>query len=339
METEIVVEIGNMHEGSLGIAKSFVDMLAAKGVKFVKFQMHIPEFESSPLDEFRTRFSFQDKSRFDYWKRVQLNDESWRHLSEHCTEVGVEFMCTPFSIEAAQKLIDLTNIKRWKVGSGDAMNLPLIEFLSKTGMPMIISTGLISWHEVLELRKILSNLGVWESTTLLHCVSEYPTALERASLNVLDDLGKLGCKVGLSDHSGKLGPSLMALARGVNLIEVHMTPDRLFFGPDTSSSLDLSQIGLLVGINKQFQILNESFLTKDALFEEAKRNRQLFRKGMYWSRSLKIGDIVTLDDIRFLKPQLGVDAKHYKEFIGRILSRPVAKGDVVEWSQILNEDQ
>lgn len=339
VETEIVVEIGNSHEGSLGIAKSFIDMLLDIGVQTVKFQMHIPEYESSPEDEFRTKFSLQDNNRFDYWKRVQFSDESWKYISDFCQKNGIEFLCTPFSIEAATKLLNLTNLRRWKVGSGDAMNLPLIEFLSRTRKPLIISTGLVSWAEILELKDMLVDLGSWNQTTLLHCVSEYPTPLERSSLYMIDKLKTLGCKVGLSDHSGKLGPAIKALSMQVDLIEIHMTPNRLFFGPDTSSSLTLEEIKVLIQLRDEFNVMSSAHLTKEQLYDEAFRNRKLFRKAIYWSSNLEAGSVVELSDLSFLKPQLGIDAKLYKDVIGRRIVRNVKKGDLVVGSDLLDENK
>jgi N-acetylneuraminate synthase len=192
--SEIIVEIGNTHEGSLGIAKSFVRMAAESGVTTVKFQMHIPEHEGIPNEPFRVKFSDQDENRQSYWRRVNFSLENWGLLKQYCDQVGVEFLCTPFSVEAAEVLFENKLVKRWKIGSGNATDWPLIDYVSKTGMPLLISTGLASEAELTKVKERLVALGSWENTTLLHCVSKYPASMDQLDLHLMDELAKLGCE-------------------------------------------------------------------------------------------------------------------------------------------------
>jgi N-acetylneuraminate synthase len=329
MQTQIVVEIANIHEGSLGIATSLVEMAAHAGADAVKFQMHLGEHEGVLDEAFRVKFSMQDQSRREYWNRVNFNDRDWTFLSEFCAKKSIEFMCTPFSIEAAKKLLDLTEIKRWKVGSGDAPNLPFIDFLISTNLPLVISTGLLSWQEILLLRKRLQDSNAWERTTLMHCVSMYPTPLESSSLNLLDDLSALGGKVGLSDHSGKLTPSLFAISKGVDLIEVHMTPHDAFFGPDVTSSLTPSSIAQIINYRNELQIIRNNPLSKSSLFLASSENRMLFRKGIYWKREVSAGEKCSFEDFSFLKPSKEIDAIDFEIYVGKILKRNASAGEVV----------
>jgi N,N'-diacetyllegionaminate synthase len=325
--SQIVVEIANTHEGSLGIATSLVEMAADTGADAVKFQMHLGEHEGVLDEAFRIKFSMQDQSRRDYWDRVNFRDQDWSYLSNFCAEKKIEFMCTPFSIEAAKKLLSLTKIKRWKVGSGDASNFPFIDFLISTKLPLIISTGLLSWQEILVLRQRLQNSNAWERTTLMHCVSMYPTPLEFASLNLLEDLRALGGKIGLSDHSGKLTPSLYALSKGVDLIEVHMTPHTQFFGPDVTSSLIPSNIKQIVDYKNELQIIQNNPMSKSALYSASSETRLLFRKGIYWKRDVKAGEKVSIQDFSFLKPSHEIDSIDFEMYIGKTLKRKVSSGN------------
>jgi N-acetylneuraminate synthase len=326
MSSQIVVEIANTHEGSLGIATSLVEMAADTGADAVKFQMHLGEHEGILDEAFRVNFSMQDQTRRDYWNRVNFRDQDWAFLSNFCREKKIEFMCTPFSIEAAKKLLLLTEIKRWKVGSGDASNFPFIDFLISTKLPLIISTGLLSWQEILILRKRLQNSGAWDRTTLMHCVSMYPTPLESASLNLLEDLQALGGKIGLSDHSGKLTPSLYALSKGVDVIEVHMTPHPQFFGPDVTSSLTPSSIQRIVNYKNELQIIQNNPMPKSALYSASSENRLLFRKGIYWKRDANAGEKVSIQDFSFLKPSHEIDAIDFEIYVGKTLKRKVSSG-------------
>jgi N,N'-diacetyllegionaminate synthase len=323
MQTEVIVEIGNSHEGSLGIAKCFIDMAKTAGASVVKFQMHISEFESSDLDEFRVKFSDQDKSRVDYWDRVAFAPEQWQLLSNYCDSQDIEFLCTPFSIEAAEILMEVTSIKRWKVGSGDAVNFPLIDYLISTEFPLIISTGLISWEELMVLKDRLMRLGAWSRTTLMHCVSQYPTPIENSGLNMINELRELGCSVGLSDHSGRLSPSLMAISCGISSLEVHLTPHHLFFGPDVSSSLTTEQIKVISEFARDVHLLNANPRSKSYLFENASQTRKLFRKGVYWNYDLKAGTTIQYSDLIFLKPSQEIDSFDFEKVVGKVLTRPV----------------
>ncbi len=323
MRTEVIVEIGNSHDGSLGMAKCFIDMAKSAGADVVKFQMHIAEFESSDLDDFRVQFSDQDRTRIDYWNRVAFTSEQWQLISNYCDSQDIEFLCTPFSIEAAEILTRMTSIKRWKVGSGDAVNFPLIDFLASTKLPLIISTGLISWGELQVLKDRLVRLGAWSRTTLMHCVSQYPTPLQNSGMNIIGELKELGCFVGLSDHSGNLSPSLMAISRGISLLEVHLTPHPLFFGPDVSSSLTTEQIRIISDFAHDVDLMEENPRSKDSLFEEASTTRKLFRKGVYWKSDLEAGTTIKYSDLTFLKPSQEIDSLDFEKVVGKVLTRPV----------------
>jgi N,N'-diacetyllegionaminate synthase len=315
---DLIVEVGNAHEGSLGIATSFVDIVKSTGAKCIKFQMHLPEFESSENEPFRKKFSAQDKTRFDYWNRVGFSFEEWKYLISYTKGADLEFLCTPFSVEAAKWLFENAEMRRWKVGSGEATNFPLLSFLAESELPILISTGLVSWNELLKIREFLSARRAWERVTLMHCVSQYPTPLEFSALNLLDDLRKLDVNVGLSDHSGDVAVALRAISLGVNTIEVHMTPHLQFFGPDTTSSLLSADIELLISISKKWDLIDLHKVSREQTFNNAEETKRIFGKGIYWKRDLTAGQLISMEDLAFLKPSSEVSAMEYLNIIGKI---------------------
>lgn len=327
---DFIVELGNTHEGSLGIATSLVDMAYVAGATTVKFQMHLAEHEGTPTEPFRTSFSKQDISRQEYWRRVNFSEEEWLILADYVSSKSMEFLCTPFSVEAASFLFEHKLVRRWKVGSGDASNFPLLEFLSSTGLPLIISTGLVSWDEILDLRNFLNSRGVWDKTTLMHCVSSYPVSLDRISMNVIDDLRALGCRVGYSDHSGNVSAGLLAVSKGVECLEIHMTPHRLFFGPDVTSSLLPEEVALLIRICQDWQTMSANPHTRDDLYGEVTQTASLFRKGIYWASDMGPGMSIQLKDLKFLKPSHEFDAIDYQQVIKSRVARQVLKGQPVQ---------
>jgi N-acetylneuraminate synthase len=288
-------------------------MAAESGVKTVKFQMHIPEYEGIPNEPFRVKFSDQDENRQSYWRRVNFSLENWELLKQYCDEIGVEFLCTPFSVEAAKVLFEKKLVRRWKIGSGNATDWPLIDYVSETGMPLLISTGLVSETELTKVKERLVALGSWKNTTLLHCVSKYPANIDELDLHLMDELAKFGCPVGYSDHSGNPQTTMYAMAKGASVIEVHMTPHKKFFGPDVTSSLLPEEIKSLVDFSNMCTLFEKSNRTKQQHFDEVEQLRSLFRKGVYWSKNLKPGEKVSKGDLKFLKPVSEIDVIDYEK--------------------------
>ncbi len=139
-----IAEIGQAHEGSLGILHSYIDALSSTGVSAIKFQMHIAEAESSEYEPFRVKFSYEDATRFDYWKRMEFTLEQWKGIKKHCDEVGLEFLCSPFSNLAVDWLEEI-GVNRYKIGSGEVNNFLLLEKIAQTKKPIILSSGMSSF--------------------------------------------------------------------------------------------------------------------------------------------------------------------------------------------------
>ncbi len=145
--TFIIAEIAQAHDGSLGMAHAFIDALAKSGVHAVKFQTHIAAAESSIHEPFRVKFSRQDATRIDYWKRMEFSLEQWKEIKIHCDELGLEFMSSPFS-NAAVDLLEEVGVKRYKIGSGEVNNFVLLEKIAQTKKPVIVSSGMSSFDEL-----------------------------------------------------------------------------------------------------------------------------------------------------------------------------------------------
>ena len=144
--TFIITEIAQAHDGSIELAHKYIDEVAKTGIDAIKFQTHIAEAESSEFEPFRVLFS-DDKTRFDYWKRMEFTLKEWKELKAHCDDVGVEFMSSPFS-NAAVDLLEEVGVMRYKVGSGEVNNFVLLEKIAQTGKPIIISSGMSSFEEL-----------------------------------------------------------------------------------------------------------------------------------------------------------------------------------------------
>ena len=333
--TRIIAEIGNSHEGSLGIALSMIDMAAFAGADIVKFQLHLSEFESSTFEPFRVKSFSQDKTRTDYWNRVGFTLDQWRLIKKHCDSKGIEFLCSPFSIEAAKLLFENQLVKRWKIGSGEISNLQLLDFVFSTKLEVLVSTGLGDNSDITRLITHIGKNFELDQLVLMHCVSQYPTKLENSSLSLINYyISEFDVKVGHSDHSGLKSTSYFALTFPIDYLEVHLTPNKLFFGPDTSSSLTPEELNQVVQYRNDLIELKKSNLSRDQLFEMSQETAMIFRKSLYWATNLSKGEKIKASDLIVRKPWKGVDASEFEYLIGKTVKKNVTEGLPLEKSDI-----
>lgn len=331
-KTTIIVEIGQSHDGSLGIAHSYIDALKGIDADVIKFQTHIAEAESSKFEPFRVKFSYEDKTRYDYWKRMSFTSEQWESLKSHCEDLGFEFMSTPTCI-ASVDLLEKLNVNRYKVGSGDTSNFLLLEKICLTNKPVIISTGMSSINDLDETVKFLSDFD--NNISLLVCKSKYPSLPEDINLKFIGTYkNKYEHRVGYSDHSGLIYPSLAAVSLGASIIEVHVTFDKKMFGPDSTSSLNIVELEQLVeGIRYIDKIKSSSSV--DNNFKEMKNMKQIFEKSLCVNRNMKKGDEITFNDLECKKPSgMGVPASEFRKLIGRILKNDKELFDFINESDL-----
>ena len=289
----VIGEIGQNHDGSLGMAHAYIDALADAGADVVKFQTHIAREESSINDEFRVGFSRQDKTRFDYWRRMEFSDQ-WAELKSHADDRNIGFLSTPFSVAAVQLLSRIADA--WKIGSGDTMSSMILDAILPTQKPIILSSGMSSWQELDEVvTKISKNDAGF---CLMQCTSKYPTPLSEVGLNVLTEIkSRYRCRVGLSDHSGSVSPALAAIARGFSLIEIHATFDKGMFGPDVKASLTIKEIQQVVSFSKDLKMMDDSPVDKDAKAIELENQKKLFGRSLALVKDLPFGHVLSENDL------------------------------------------
>jgi len=318
--TFIIAEIGLAHDGSLGMAHSYIDAVANTGADAIKFQTHIAQDESTSDEQFRINFSYEDTTRYDYWARTGFTYEQWQGLFEHAREKKLIFLSTPFSIKAINWL-ERIGVSGWKVGSGDLNNAELRETLAATGKPIIFSTGMASWDEIREVLAFCSERSV--DMALLQCTSKYPAPLEDVGLNIIDIIqNEFGVVSGLSDHSGSVFPCLAAMARGAAIVEFHVVFDKQMFGPDSKASLTLEELSFVTEARDAFHCMQRD-VDKDATAQDMAGMRKLFGRSLALKNDLPLGTVITNDDICLKKPGTGIPYKDMANIIGKPLIRDV----------------
>lgn len=333
MNPYIIVEIGQAHDGSLGTLHSYIDAVSKTGVDAIKFQTHIASAESSLQEPFRVNFSYEDKTRFDYWKRMEFSFEQWLEIKKHCDEVGLEFISSPFSI-AAVDLLEKLDVKKYKIGSGEVTNYLMLDKIAKTGKDIILSSGMSNFNELDDVFKFLSAYN--NKISVLQCTTQYPTNPENLGLNVITELkNRYEVPVGLSDHSGKIYPSIAATAMGAEILEFHAVFDRRQFGPDSKSSLEIDEIITLVeGVSYISSAISKPIdKNNNSEFHELKK---IFEKTLSINKSKREGEIIKLEDLEAKKPALmGVSASDYNFVIGKKLVRDLKKWDFINKSDLV----
>jgi len=323
----VIGEVALTHDGSLGLAHAFVDAIADAGADAVKFQTHIAAAESTPSEPFRVKFSRQDKTRYDYWKRMEFTEEGWRGLAEHARERGILFLSSPFSIQAVD-LLERIGVPLWKIASGETSNTTLLDRVLDTRKPVLLSTGMSPLEEidraVARVRARHADLGVFQ------CTTAYPCPPEKIGLNLIPFYReRYGCWVGLSDHSATIFSGLAGAAMGMDMLEVHVALSREMFGPDVIASITTQELRQLVDGIRFIERMRAHPLDKDASAQETAPLRKLFTRSLVACASLPAGTVIEREHVVVKKPGTGLPPDRLEDVIGRRLARPVTADQVL----------
>ena len=311
----IIAEVAQNHDGSLGMAHAHIDAAATAGADAIKFQTHIAEEESSSAEPWRTKFSYQDDTRMDYWRRMEFTPPQWQALKRHADELGLHFLSSPFSIKAVELLENL-GISSWKIASGEITNTPLLDCVLATKKPIILSTGLSVTEEISEAVNYVQKAG--NPLALLQCTSQYPCSPERLGINVINQFrSDYNCAVGLSDHSGTIYSGLAAATQNIQVLEVHMTLSREMFGPDVVASITTQELKSLIEGIRYIETATNHPVDKSSPDSEAAPLRKIFMKSVYTTTAIKAGETITSDKITTKKPGTGIPANRINQLLGK----------------------
>ena len=323
----VIGEVAQAHDGSLGTAHAFVEAIANAGADAVKFQTHIAAAESTPGEPWRVRFSPQDASRYDYWRRMEFTEAQWLGLKRHADERGLMFLSSPFSIQAVE-LLTRVGVAAWKVASGEVANRELFEAMARTGLPVLMSSGMSSLTEVDDAVARVKAYGL--PLAVMQCTTAYPCPPEKVGLNVLSQFrARYDTAVGLSDHSGTIYPSLAAAALGADVVEVHVTMSRGAFGPDVPASVTTEELEKLVEGVRFTERMHRSPVDKDSSAEELTPLRRLFTRSVVARTDLSAGTVLGTEHLISKKPGTGIPANRMPELVGARLIRDVRADELL----------
>lgn len=326
----IIAEIGMTHDGSLGQALELTKAAANAGVDAVKFQLHISEAETirnAPQPPY-----FKAEPRYEFFERTAFSYEQWSIIKQTCMELGVKFIVSPFSIQAIKQLEQL-GVDAIKIPSGEITNIPFLDYLATTNIPVIISSGMNSWEELTHCVDIFvkNNCDI----AILQCTSEYPCPPSMVGLNVIDKIKQEYPKypVGLSDHSEGIWAPIAVWMKGATIIEKHFTLSKLMYGPDAKMSLEPYEMKQLCDSIKCLEIALANPVDKC----DCKRYdnmKKIFQKSIVAITDIAEGDIIQEHMIGYKKPGIGLETKYYKDIIGKRIKRNLKYDDIIQEGDI-----
>lgn len=315
----VIAEVAQAHDGSLGTAHAYIDAAADAGADAIKFQTHIADAESTLDEPWRVRFSRQDVSRYDYWKRMEFAPDEWSGLAEHCKDQDIEFMSSPFSVESVDLLSSL-GMRLWKIASGEIYNPPLIEAVLATGAPVVFSTGMSRLEELDPIVEQARQQG--NEFALLQCATAYPCPPELWGFGVMEEIrNRYHCLAGFSDHSGDIFAGLSAAALGASILEVHITFSRNAFGPDVPASVTPDDLARLVTGVRQICLAREANPDKSTIAEQTGGLRDIFGRSLALGEDLDAGTRIEAHHLALKKPAGGIPWSSRGDVIGRTLIR------------------
>ena len=326
----IIAEMSGNHNQSLDRALEIVDAAAKSGAHALKLQTYTADTMTIDLAE--KEFYIQDenslwkgKSLYQLYEEAHTPWEWHKPIYDRARELGMVPLCTPFDDTAVDFLEDLNN-SIYKIASFENTDIPLIKKVASTGKPMIISTGMATYDELCESVTAARDAGC-KDLVLLKCTSTYPASPENTNILTIPDIReKFSCHAGLSDHTMGIGVAVASVALGATVIEKHFTLRRADGGVDSTFSMEPEEMqSLVVETERAHQALGIVRYGPTPK-EEASL---IYRRSLYFTEDMKKGDVINKDNMRAIRPGLGLPPKYYSELLGRKVATDIKKGTPV----------
>lgn len=322
----IIAEGCDNHLGNMDTAREMVRQAKLCGADAIKFQHHLPD-EEMLRDGVPMSANF-NMPLYDFLKLYALTLDEHRELKQYCDELGIIYLCTPFSKKAAIEINDL--VPAFKIGSGELTDIPSLKVIAGLHKPLILSSGMSVIEEIDET--INSLMPINDQLILMNCTSEYPPKYEDINLGVIKILKeRYNIPIGHSDHSPDIYTSFAAVAVGAKLIEKHIILDRKQPGPDQSVSIEPFEL---------YQLVNGVRKIELALGFEKKINklempiRSWAHRSIVTLKDILAGTVLTEDLIWTKRPGTGVPAKHIESFLGKKTIKDLGKDKLIKWDDI-----
>lgn len=336
----IIAEAGVNHNGSLDLAKQLIDKAVEAGVDIIKFQTFKSEklvSKAAKQAEYQQRnIGKKDEGQLAMLKKLELSQADHEELIAYCNEKGIRFFSTAFDIDSIDYLHSL-NLGLWKIPSGEITNYPYIRKIAQYQEPVILSTGMCELTDIEAALNVLLQFGVKkEQITILHCNTEYPTPFADVNLKAMLEIGeKFGVQIGYSDHTKGIEVPIAAIALGATVVEKHFTLDKNMEGPDHKASLEPDELKAMVSAIRNIeQALGSGHKT---ISESERKNIEIARKSIVAACPIKVGELLTEENLTVKRPGNGINPMRWKEVVGTRAVQNYNEEDPIELAEdILN---
>lgn len=318
----IIAEAGVNHNGSFEIACKLADVAKDVGADAIKFQTFKAESlvtQDASTAEYQQEAVGRGKSQLDMLKELELTNDEFIRLKQHCDEIGILFCTTTFDMDSTEFALRELDLPFMKVPSGEITNLPLLEAIGRSGKPVILSTGMCEIGEVEDAVHALRSAGS-QSIAVLHCTSQYPAPFEDVNLRAMVKMGEdLELDYGYSDHTLGTSVAAAAVALGASIVEKHFTLDRTMEGPDHKASLDPDGLKELV---KSIRCVQSALGSAEKHVSNSERaNRDIVRKSIVAIKPIRAGEVFSENNIGTKRPGTGLSPMKWHAVLGQIASR------------------
>ena len=332
----VIAEMSGNHNQSLERALEIVEAAAKAGAHALKLQTYTPDTMTLDLDEREFHISdtnslWAGTSLYKLYAEAYTPWEWHKPIFSRARELGIIAFSTPFD-DTAVDFLESLDVPCYKIASFENTDLPLIRRVAATGKPLIVSTGMATVAELDEMVRTVRKAG-GKDLILLKCTSTYPATAENTNILTIPHLRELfDCEVGLSDHTMGVGVSVASVALGATVIEKHFTLNRADGGVDSTFSMEPVEMAQLVlESERAWQALGR---VRYGPTDKEKKS-MVFRRSLYVVQDVKMGDVLTRENVRAIRPGLGLPTKYLELVLGRSVRQDVIRGTALGWELLV----
>lgn len=333
--TYIIAELSANHNHSIETAKATIAAAREAGADAIKLQTYTADTITIDSDQeyFKIKGGLWDgRSLYELYEDAHTPWEWHPELFDHAHSLGLEIFSSPFDRTSVDFLENL-NVPLYKIASFEIQDIPLIEYVASKGKPVIISTGIATLEDI-ELALSTCKTAGNNQITLLKCTSAYPATLEEANLLTIPDMReRFGVEIGLSDHTIGSSSAITAVALGAKVIEKHFILDRKQGGPDSSFSIEPAEFKQMIQSIREVELALGVVSYK--ISAKAKENK-IFSRSLFVVKDVKVGDIISEENVRSIRPGYGLHPKYYNTIMGKQYIKDVKMGTPLDWVMMEN---
>lgn len=330
--TYIVAEMSANHNMDFERAKAIIKAAAQAGADAIKIQTYTPDTITIESDKpaFRTKGIWEGRTLYELYGKAYTPWEWQEELQTYAHACGIDFFSSPFDLTAVDFLENL-HVPAYKVASFEINDIPFIRKIAKTGKPIIMSTGIAYLEDInLAVRTCLEEGN--DQVILLKCISSYPAPYENMNLNVIPNMkDTFDCICGLSDHSMGTEIAVAAVALGAKVIEKHFTLCRADGGEDSQFSMEPQEFKSMV---QQIRNVEKALGTVTYELNDAQIDSRIYSRSLFVVKDIKQGEVFTPENVRSIRPGIGMHTKHWDEILGKHARCDIEKGTPMDWKYV-----